>query len=114
MLTLDAALEKARTALTTLPELRGRANLTILEQHVRARARGWVFPYDGLVGYGPLFVDKTDGTVHLLPSARVEEWLDAFDRTGVAPPIEGTRWRWVGRGPAPSFLPASFSSRRGR
>ena len=100
MLNFNEALEKAQNKLVELAgEIPGHDELVILHDHIRESARGWVFPFntkrfvetryplDGLLGYGPLFVDKQTGHLYVLGSARVQAWLDTYDRTG-APPVD--------------------------
>jgi Immunity protein 35 len=76
------------------------------------RKRGWAFPYntkrfaetqnplDGLLGNGPVFVDRATGEVHALGSARIRAWLEEYDRTGTPPNIRDG-WRSGGKGPTP-------------
>lgn len=100
MLTFNEALAKAQNKVVELAsQIPGNDPLVIVHELIRERDRGWVFPFntkrfvetryplDGLVGYGPIFIDKQTGQMHLLGSARIQAWLDTYDRTG-APPTE--------------------------
>ena len=99
MLTFDEALAEAENKVAELArEIPGSDELVILHDLIRERARGWVFPFntkrfletryplDGLVGYGPIFVDKQTGHTYVLGSARIQAWLDTYDLTGTPPP----------------------------
>jgi hypothetical protein len=115
MLTYDEALAKARERVAEAAlQLSGR-ELVVREDLVTERARGWTFPYntkrfletknplDGLVGNGPILVDKYNGSVHHTPSGGSIAWLEEYDRTGV-PPAAPKGMRWVSAGP-PAPLP---------
>jgi hypothetical protein len=75
--------------------------LEIIEERVVERRRGWVIPVgkSGLkppgILHGGIFVDKENGALYELPTARKEAWLDTYDATG-APPKPLERWSYVG------------------
>jgi len=115
MLTFNEALAKAQNKIVELAsEIPGHDQLVILHELVRERSRGWVFPFntnrfvetryplDGLVGYGPIFVDRRTGDVYLLGAARIQAWLDTYDRTGAPLPN-----RSVSKKPAKSCVPGT-------
>jgi hypothetical protein len=94
MLTFDETLAIATTWVADRArEVPGR-ELVILDGHIEERKRGWAFPYntkrfaetknplDGLLGNGPVFVDRATGEVHALGSAKIRAWLEEYDRTG--------------------------------
>jgi len=114
MVTFEQAREKAQEKLLELARQVPALEIVIHDEGIRERARGWMFPYntrrffetrhpsDGLVGNGPIFVDRESGNVYVLPSGGYRSWLDEYDRTGVAPAVKGGM-RWIGKGPAPPF-----------
>ena len=94
MLTFDEALARATAWVTNQArEVPGR-ELVVLNEHIEERKRGWALPYntkrfaethnplDGLLGNGPVFVDKETGDIHALGSAKIHAWLEEYDRTG--------------------------------
>jgi Immunity protein 35 len=115
MLTFEQAREKALETILKLAREVGGQEFAILDDRVSERARGWMFPYntrkfvetrnvpDGVGGNGPIFVDRNNETVHILPSGGYSNWMDEYDRTGVPPRAPTGRMRWVGEGPAQSF-----------
>src|SRR5664280_46258 len=80
MITFEQAREKAQLKLLALAREQLTSDFTILDGQVQERKRGWVFPYntkrfvetknpqDGLVGNGPIFVDRDSGEIYALPS----------------------------------------------
>jgi Immunity protein 35 len=105
MLTFDETLAIATAWVANRAgEVPGR-ELVILDGHIEERKRGWAFPYntkrfaetqnplDGLLGNGPVFVDRATGEVHALGSARIRAWLEEYDRTGTPPPHIRRGWR---------------------
>lgn len=72
------------------------------EQYTREWSRGWTFifnttlsqqtgqPRDGLVGNGPVFVDKYSGHLFLLPSGGWKRWLQTYEETGDAQGVQPT------------------------
>jgi len=97
MITLGDAKLKAEQKLVELVGATKASELTILEDRITETQRGWSLPYntkrfletgnvtDGLVGNGPLFVDRESGNVYVLPSAGFKRWIEAYDRTGIEP-----------------------------
>jgi hypothetical protein len=114
MLTFEQAREKARETIQELSRGGHGRECVILDEHVRECVRGWLFPYntkkfletgnplDGMVGNGPVLVDRENGTVHVLPTGGLAVWLDEYDRTGM-PPRAPAGMHWVGEGPALPF-----------
>jgi Immunity protein 35 len=121
MLTYEEALARAREAISALHDPLPSRDIIVVEDRVQTRARGWVFPFQtreflqtkdprkGLLGMGPLFVDKLDGSVHQVPSGGMQPWIEAYDRTGVPPPVSGPM-RHVGSGPPPPLPPLKPST----
>jgi hypothetical protein len=116
MLTYEEALAKAREAIAGLDEPLPSRDIVVVEDRVQPRERGWVFPYQtreflesndprkGLLGLGPIFVDKLNGSVHFVPTGGMKPWIEAYDRTGVPPPVSG-ELRFVGTGTPPPLPP---------
>jgi Immunity protein 35 len=97
MLTYEEAVAKAREAIAALPEPLPSRDIVVVEDRVQPRARGWVFPFQtrefletrdprkGLLGAGPIFVDKFNGSVHQVPTGGMQPWIEAYDRIGIVP-----------------------------
>jgi Immunity protein 35 len=123
MLTFKEARQRAEKKILELAGESPGREYAILDSHVRERARGWLFPYnttmyvqtgnpfDGVVGNGPVFVDRETGSVHVLPSGGFTYWLGEYDQTGI-PPLPRTEMQWVGEGPELPFpSPRALDSR---
>lgn len=90
MLTFEEARDKAESHLKILCREFGREDLVLFDKFVSAHPRGWLFPYntqrytetrfplDGVVGNRPMFVDKVDGTLHIVPIGHIDKWIDAY------------------------------------
>lgn len=114
MLTYEQALDKAREAIAGLDEPLPSRDIVILEDRVQTRERGWVFPFQtrsflatndpkqGLLGLGPVFVDKLDGSVHFVPTGGMKPWIETYDATG-KPPERHAGMRFVGTGTPPKL-----------
>jgi hypothetical protein len=123
MITFERAKEIAQRKLLELASEVPQREFKILEDRILERSRGWMFPYnnkrfvetknplDGVVGNGPIFVDRADGSIHLLPSGGYHHWLEAYDRTGVPPSTTG-EMRWISDGSAPQFPLPQVPKRR--
>ncbi|MBV8750777.1 MAG: hypothetical protein JO103_13815 [Candidatus Eremiobacteraeota bacterium] len=121
MLTYEQALAKAREEIAAFEEPLPSRDIVVVEDRVQERARGWVFPYQtraflethdprqGLLGMGPIFVDKLNGSVHVVPTGGMKPWIEEYDRTGVPPKVGGPL-RHVGAG-TPLPLPPSLAAR---
>lgn len=42
-------------------------------------------PRDGLVGNGPIVIDKLTGAVYTVPTGGMKDWLDTYNLTGHPP-----------------------------
>jgi immunity protein 35 of polymorphic toxin system len=96
MLTFDETLAIAAAWVANRAQEAPGRELVILNGHIEERRRGWAFPcntkrsaetqnpLDGLLGNGPVFVDRATGEVHALGSAKIRAWLEEYDRTGNA------------------------------
>jgi hypothetical protein len=114
MLTIEEAREKAQQKLLEMADALPGREFVILNDRILEGTRGWMFPYntkqfietknplDGVVGNGPIFVDRQNGNLYVLPSGGYRRWLEEYDRTGVPPRITG-EMRWVSSGAAPEF-----------
>ena len=105
MITLDeaSALAKAHVDATAAEVKR---ELYVRRAPDLDRERGWAFSYnttlwaethlpsDGLVGNGPLFVDKSIGRVFQVPSGGFRVWIDEYNETGIPPTPK--RLGWIG------------------
>jgi hypothetical protein len=112
MLTSDEALAKVRARVADLARDVLHRELKVIDQPIRVQSRGWAFAYntpryletknpaDGLVGNGPIFVDKETGAMHSLPSGGWPAWLEYYDRNGTPPPAR-QELKWVSQGAAP-------------
>lgn len=77
----------------------GKDDITLSDSPSSERRRGWTFSYqsdrfrqsrhpkDGLLGNGPMFVDKYTAQVFRLPSGGWPSMLDEYDKTGEMPPV---------------------------
>ncbi|MBV8580249.1 MAG: hypothetical protein JO225_04005 [Candidatus Eremiobacteraeota bacterium] len=116
MLTYEEALAKARATIAAFDEPLPSRDIIIIEERMQERARGWLFPYQtreflatkdprkGLLGMGPIYVDKLNGSVHVVPTGGASAWVEEYDRTGVPPKIGGPL-RYIGTGTPPPLLP---------
>ena len=91
--------------------------LAVNDSYVSERTRGWTFPYntvrfletkrpqDGLVGNGPIFVDKLTEKMYALPSGGWKQMLDEYEKTGL---MRGSNsdMQHLGVGPQPEFMTA--------
>ncbi|HEV2990128.1 MAG TPA: YrhB domain-containing protein [Candidatus Angelobacter sp.] len=123
MITFEQAKEKAQRKLLEMASEVPQREFTILEDRILERSRGWMFPYntkrfletknplDGVVGNGPIFVDRADESVHVLPSGGYRHWLEEYERTGMPPRITG-EMRWISDGPPPPFPSPQVPKRR--
>lgn len=42
-------------------------------------------PRNGLVGNGPIVINKNTGVFHTVPTGRMKDWLDTYNLTGQSP-----------------------------
>lgn len=96
MLTLEQATEKAQIRVQEAAATLGK-ELSLQRDERYDNERGWAFafntvafwksghPKDGLVGNGPIFVDKHTGAVFNVPTGGKLAWLEEYNRTGVPP-----------------------------
>ena len=96
MLNIEAATELAQARLSELSQAVGK-RLVLERAEILDGQRSWAFSYnterwketrnptDGLVGNGPLFVDKFTSQVFQLPSGGFRSWLASYNETGVVP-----------------------------
>ena len=77
----------------------GRDDISLSEGFSKERRRGWTFSYqtesfrrsgnpkEGLLGNGPIFVDKFTSKVFRLPSGGWPSMLDEYDESEVMPHV---------------------------
>lgn len=92
-MTIDEARELAlRHAKSRSPE-RVRNDIVIMEEFTEERARGWIFSYqtgrwletkktrDGLIGNGPILIDKNTGKIVVFGSAgSTDYWYELYEK----------------------------------
>ncbi len=86
MITFEQALGIARARIAEY----GREDFAVNLEAVAEHPCGWIFPYntkkyletkfppDGVVGNRPIFVDRHDGSAHVIPLGSKEEWLKQY------------------------------------
>ena len=97
-------LEARRLAELQLPTLRAKFqtdDIILIDKYSKATSRGWIFiyntqksqqtclPQDGLVGNGPILVDKYREDVFLLPSGGWKQLLAQYEETGSTDRLDG-------------------------
>lgn len=96
MITIEAARSKALERVAAIAvELQ--RELVLDEATIEETSRAWIFHWttkkhhetgnwtDGIVGNGPILVDKSTGELFLVPTGGHHTWLQHYERTGLPP-----------------------------